>query len=222
MVAKSEHEVGPRLRAAREARGITLRRLSKSVGISASALSQIETSRSRPSVSTLYRLVSELGLSLDELLGSDSGWSASSTARPARTFTFSAARGMAKQDAGDRRTLVMDSGVVWERLTPMHEPDVDFLDVTYEIGGASSTDEKFVRHSGREYGVVLEGNLRVTVGFESVDLAPGDSIVFDSSVPHRLENIGETKVRAIWVSLGRYESDPRSDGLLDQPGAGPR
>jgi mannose-6-phosphate isomerase-like protein (cupin superfamily) len=166
-------------------------------------------------VSTLYRLVNELGLSLDELLGSDSGWAASSALRPERSLSVPATRGMVKQSASDRRTLVMDSGVVWERLTPTHEPEVDFLDVTYEIGGASSNDEMFVRHSGREYGVVVEGHLRVTVGFESVDLGPGDSIVFDSSAPHRLENVGDTKVHAIWVSLGRYESDPRSSGLQD-------
>jgi mannose-6-phosphate isomerase-like protein (cupin superfamily) len=109
----------------------------------------------------------------------------------------------------------MDSGVVWELLTPTNEPDVDFLYVTYEVGGASSRGDRFVRHSGREYGLVLEGQLRVTVGFDAHDLSPGDSIAFDSSVPHRLENIGEVPVRAVWVALGRYGSDPRRDGLRE-------
>jgi quercetin dioxygenase-like cupin family protein len=74
----------------------------------------------------------------------------------------------------------------------------------------------FVRHSGREYGLVLEGNLRVTVGFEAHDLKPGDSIAFDSTVPHRLENIGDRPARAVWLALGRYGSDPRRGGLTDR------
>ncbi|HEU4657259.1 MAG TPA: helix-turn-helix transcriptional regulator [Capillimicrobium sp.] len=56
-----------RLREARERAGLSLRQLAPRVGISASALSQIETGKSQPSVRTLYALVRELGLSLDEL-----------------------------------------------------------------------------------------------------------------------------------------------------------
>src|SRR3954466_9413298 len=60
-------DVGPQLRARREAEHLSLRELADRIGISPSALSQIETGRSRPSVSTLYAIVSELGISFDEL-----------------------------------------------------------------------------------------------------------------------------------------------------------
>jgi transcriptional regulator with XRE-family HTH domain len=60
-------EVPRRLREARERAGLSLRQLAKRLDISASALSQIETGKSRPSVRSLYAVVSELGLSLDEL-----------------------------------------------------------------------------------------------------------------------------------------------------------
>src|SRR5881628_2807252 len=64
-----EDDVGPRLRAHREQRQLSLRELARRLSISPSALSQIETGKSRPSVSTLYAIVSELGISLDELFG---------------------------------------------------------------------------------------------------------------------------------------------------------
>lgn len=169
-------------------------------------------------MSTLYALVSELGMSLDQLFV-DERETGPAVAEPARDTPRAeppGARGVGKQSADERKSLVMESGVIWERLTPTHEPDVDFLYVTYEVGGASSHGETFVHHSGREYGLVLEGKLRVTVGFQQYDLGPEDSIAFDSPVPHRLENIGDVPVRAVWVALGRYGTDPRAQGLEDR------
>ena len=68
-----------------------------------------------------------------------------------------------------------------------------------------------MRHMGREYGVVLAGRLRVTIGFdeEEYELGPGDSIAFESSRPHRLENAGDEPVEAIWFVVGRSQSDAR-------------
>ena len=53
---------------------------------------------------------------------------------------------------------------------------------------------------------MINGRLGVTVGFEEYVLEPGDSISFESSIPHRLHNDGDIDVRAIWVVLGRYHS----------------
>ena len=61
-----------------------------------------------------------------------------------------------------------------------------------------------MRHSGREFGLVLSGKLTVTVGFEQHVLEPGDSITFQSTTPHRLHNDDPMEARAIWVTLGRY------------------
>src|SRR5918999_419657 len=66
-VRRVDAEFGPRIRARREQDGISLRELARRLGISPSAISQIETGKSRPSVSTLYAIVNELGMSLDEL-----------------------------------------------------------------------------------------------------------------------------------------------------------
>jgi transcriptional regulator with XRE-family HTH domain len=186
--------VGQRLRAERESHGVSLRELARRLAISPSALSQIETGRSRPSVGTLYAIVSELGLSLDELFGSGR---AAADAGPDEA-------GSVVQRLDERKGIDLESGVRWERLTPQAERDSDFLHVVYEVGGASSRPGTHMRHMGREYGVVLSGRLRVTIGFdEEHELGPGDSITFDSTRPHRLENAGDVPVDAIWFVVGR-------------------
>ena len=59
--------IGPRIRAARARREVTIRALARVVGVSPSLISQIETGKSQPSVSTLYGITSTLGLSLEDL-----------------------------------------------------------------------------------------------------------------------------------------------------------
>jgi transcriptional regulator with XRE-family HTH domain len=192
--AEFQDGVGQRLRAERESHGVSLRELARRLAISPSALSQIETGRSRPSVGTLYAIVSELGLSLDELFGSGR----------AAADSGSAETGSAVQRRDERKGIDLESGVRWERLTPQAERDTDFLHVVYEVGGASSRPGTHMRHMGREYGLVLSGRLRVTIGFdEEHELGPGDSIAFDSTRPHRLENAGDVPVEAIWFVVGR-------------------
>jgi transcriptional regulator with XRE-family HTH domain len=210
-----EEDVGPRLRAHREQRELSLRELARRLGVSPSAISQIETGKSRPSVSTLYAIVSELGMSLDELFG------APRPAQPAATLPAAppaAARrephaqpstGRHVQRADSRATIELESGVRWERLTPGHDHDTDFLFVTYDVGGSSSEGNRSIRHSGHEYGLILSGSLEVTVGFDHYVLGPGDSISFDSTVPHRLTNLGDEPVRGVWFVVGRQD-DSRS------------
>jgi mannose-6-phosphate isomerase-like protein (cupin superfamily) len=97
------------------------------------------------------------------------------------------------------------------------DEDVEFIEATYEPGGASSAPEGFVRHNGHEFGYVLEGRLRVVVGFDEFILGPGDVITFPSSTPHRLSNEGTEKVRAVWVVRGRRSGPLTQDIPVDNP-----
>jgi len=201
-----EEDVGPRLRAHREQRGLSLRELARRLGVSPSAISQIETGKSRPSVSTLYSIVSELGMSLDELFGAPKPAPPAAAAAPARRTPrrqHSAERHVERADG--RATIDLESGVRWERLTPGPDHDTDFLFFTYDVGGSSSEGGRSMRHSGHEYGLVLSGKLEVTVGFDHYVLGPGDSISFDSTVPHHLANLGDEPVRGVWVVVGRQD-----------------
>jgi transcriptional regulator with XRE-family HTH domain len=203
-------ELSRRLRAARERSGLSLRALAARLDISPSALSQIETGRSRPSVGSLYAITSELGVSLDSLFESTERADAP---RPSKKQPQPDPEPGPVQRSGVRRALDLEDGVRWERLTASADPEVDFLYVSYEPGGASSSG--LMRHSGKEYGLVLAGELAVTVGFETHSLAAGDSISFDSTIPHRLANEGMVPVLGVWVVIGR-RSDPRAEGLQEQ------
>jgi len=190
-------EMGDRMRSIRQARGLSLRGLAERLGVSPSLISQVETGRAKPSVSTLYAIANELGISLDELLFIDARPAANGAGRDIELPADPVQR------AANRKVIRLASGVVWERLTTASIPNVDFLHVTYEVGGASSPEHEFQRHAGQEWGYVLSGSLGVTIGFEEVVLGPGDAIAFDSTTPHRLYNAGTEPVHGIWFVLGR-------------------
>jgi transcriptional regulator with XRE-family HTH domain len=201
----SEHSepahIGTRLRAQREGLGLTLREVARRIGVSPSLISQIERDKVNPSVSTLYALVRELGLSMGDLFEADGA--AATTSRTA-----------VRADIGpvvssDSRVLInLASGVTWERLTQVSDPGVEFLYVVYEPGSESCPEDSLVHHGGREYGYVISGRLGVRIAFDEYVLGSGDSISFDSSSPHRLWAIGSERVTAIWVVVGR-QSDTR-------------
>ncbi len=259
-------EMGGRLRDARLSRGLSLRELAQRLGVSPSLISQVETGRAKPSVSTLYAIASELEISLDELLFPDAvgrGAGVASTRvtgdtapvgivapdaaslavqTPAPAVTSPRATAVAEavasaltatpdafppvQPAETRKKIRLASGVIWERLTSVSMPNVDFFYVTYEVGGASSPEHEFQRHAGQEWGYIISGTLHVTIAFDDYVLGPGDAISFDSTTPHRLANLSEEPVHAIWFMLGRRpaevtpgrESAPPAGGSAEQPG----
>lgn len=195
-------DIGTRLREKRDSVGISQRELARRIGLSASMISQIESGQSKPSVSTLYDIVTELGVSVDDIFGGGDG------------STMGAGDGDGAESGGDthhgpmvrvedRHVIDLDSGVRWERLTSHQHEQVDFLHVVYDVGGSSASETKLMRHAGREYGVVLEGRLGVQLGFDEYALGPGDSIAFDSTRPHRLWNVGDVRVKGIWFVVGR-------------------
>jgi transcriptional regulator with XRE-family HTH domain len=201
-VAGELEDIGSRLRAERDRVGISQRELARRVGLSPSMISQIESGLSKPSVSTLYGIVTELGVSLDDLFGANgSGGDVHVDRDGARPDGSTHLGPMVRVE--DRHVIDLDSGVRWERLTSHQHEHVDFLHVAYDVGGSSASDEKMMRHPGREYGVVLEGRLGVRLGFDEYALEPGDSIAFESTQPHRLWNLGDVPVKGIWFVIGR-------------------
>lgn len=215
-------QLGPRLRGVREDRGLSVRELARRINCSPSLISQIERGLAAPSVGMLYAIASELRTSLDFLFGvAVPGDAMMLTAhgdghvRPEPTGDGTAGDGTAGagwqpggagaaghgvvQRAGARRTIDLASGVRWERLTPGADDRVDFLEVIYEPSGHSTDARRPLRHDGQEYGLIITGTLQATVGFETYELGPGDSIAFDSSLPHQYWNATDADVHAIWV-----------------------
>jgi transcriptional regulator with XRE-family HTH domain len=197
--------VGTRLREERQRRGVSVRSLARELGVSASLISQIETGKSQPSVSTLYAITTALGISVEAVF--DPALDAE-VARPAAAgapTTVLTALGSHRGHrfgplvtASARQVLQLDSGVTWERLGQLPHTHVDFLRITYDPGGTSSSTARLMRHPGAEYGFLISGELVLTLGFDEIHLSPGDAISFESTTPHRYRNDGTEPAVGIW------------------------
>jgi transcriptional regulator with XRE-family HTH domain len=219
-------EVGERLRKARRDRKVSLRALAEQAGTSASLLSQIETGKVNPSVMTLQNVATALGLPVRHFFPNDGG----EGERMAEGRPDSEADALGRiggieegldrvRDAdvalaersdapagpvvrrGSRARIALEGGIEWDRLTPGQEEGAEFLEVRYPAGASSGP--ALARHSGREYVLVLEGELEIEVSFDRHVLAAGDAIAFDSTTPHRVTNTGEETARAVWMILDR-------------------
>ncbi|MEU2908473.1 helix-turn-helix domain-containing protein [Streptomyces massasporeus] len=195
--------VGARIRQARLERGTSLRALAREIGVSASLVSQIETGKSQPSVSTLYAITTTLGISVESLF--DARETVRETVVPHALTAFAGDPGRRigpLVGSGGRETLELDSGVVWERLGRVPGAEADFLLVTYRPGGSSSGSGGLMRHAGTEYGYLTSGELVLTLGFEEYTLRAGDSVCFESTTPHRYRNDGEVPAVGVWFVSG--------------------
>ena len=197
-------EIGARLRVERQRKELTVRELARRVGVSPSLISQIERDKVNPSVSTLWGIVTALGLTMGDLF-------AHVEAPPGlrRVPADNGGAGPVTRP-GKRAEINLETGVRWERLTAASDPVVEFLTVVYPPGASSCDVDSLVRHGGKEYGYVLRGRLGVRIGFDEYQLTPGMAISFDSSSPHRLWAIGDEAAEAVWVVVGRQ----------GQPGSG--
>jgi transcriptional regulator with XRE-family HTH domain/mannose-6-phosphate isomerase-like protein (cupin superfamily) len=103
-----------------------------------------------------------------------------------------------------RSRLVLESGVSWEQLVRKSD-ELDFIVLTYPAGSSSTMDGRMLRHDDYEYGILLEGELEVTLGFDVFVLHAGEAIGFDSTIPHLFRNPGTTPARGIWVMHHRHQ-----------------
>jgi len=236
--------IGARLRAERVRRGVSVRGLAREIGVSASLISQIETEKSSPSVSTLYAITTALGVPIEDLFGDrpdgsppeeasaaddpvtetpvlaavgesavtvEHGGDASMGAALIAALGGPAGAGVGGPDLrlgpvvrpGQREVLTLDSGVTWELLGRIPHKHVDFLLITYEPGGTSSSSGLLMRHSGTEFGFVVSGELTLTLGFETHRLQAGDAVSFDSSNPHAYRNESTEPAVGVWFVLER-------------------
>lgn len=194
-------DLGSELRRIREAKKLSLRSVASAVGVSASLLSQVETGKTQPSVSTLYALVNHLGISLDGLMGQHRP---SATESPNGSSNSGQSNGVV-QRGFDNPLINMENGVTWERLADGGSDVADPLIVTYPPGSSSSVEGTFMRHSALEYGFLLEGELSLKIDFDEHVLKPGDSFCFDANRPHMYANRSDKPAKGIWFVIGRRE-----------------
>jgi transcriptional regulator with XRE-family HTH domain len=174
--AELGRRVANNLREKRKARGLSLDQLAVASGVSRAALSQIETQKSNPSLSVLWKIAVGLGIPFAELLGGNS-------------------QGVSVLRRSDAQVLRSSDGRMESRpLTPAGAcPWVE----AYELRLASRATHASDPHAAgtREVVIVLNGQLRVRVGTEVHELMAGDSMAFLADQAHVYENPSGSEVR---------------------------
>lgn len=207
--------LGSRLKDIRLKAGLTLRELARQADVSPSFVSQIENGKSQPSVATLYVFSKLLNVSVDELFeqkdqgsvpspSQEHGWEPGGPKNPTSAWPPTAySNRVSVVHPSHRPHLVMAEGVEWERLAATPEHAVNFMKITYAPGATSTAGGDLVSHEGYEYGYVLKGQIEVTIGDDVFLLHEGESLGFDSAIPHVLRNPGTGQFQGLWFVHGK-------------------
>ena len=176
--------LGAVIRHARKQGELTLQQVAARTRLSISYLSQIERNLLTPSVSTLKVIADSLGIPAGTLMFSPQSRSPGPLA--------------VVQRKGSRKQLRLpESNIVYDLLTPDLRRRSSVLWLTAQPGARSGSS---IAHEGEDVVVLLRGKLRIRVGDVWHALARGDSIYFNSELPHHWENPGPAIAEAIWIS----------------------
>lgn len=179
---QSRLELGSRIRALRKIHGWTLDDLARSIDVSKSAISQIESGRIEPSLRTLRRLASALKPPLARLFESPTASIDDRVVRRAQRKVFH---------------LPKDH-VRYELLSPdLVDKQVEFYRV--ELDPHPGERPEPYSHEGEEYGIVVEGRVAVWNEGATYLLQEGDSIFFRATSPHYVSNAGRHTAVTIWA-----------------------
>jgi transcriptional regulator with XRE-family HTH domain len=170
----SAARLGRRLRMSRRRLGLTQDALSGRTGLSKSFLSQLESGRANPTLDSLHRLAEAVETPLSVLLGGPGqGPAARPPAAIALRTTFRPARERREWGEGEGRTY------------PLTPPGARRFE-TVLAEGTPAHHAFSTCHPGEELCHVLAGRLGADVGGERFVLAAGDTLHYDSGLPHRL------------------------------------
>ncbi|ALJ22202.1 helix-turn-helix domain-containing protein [Microbacterium sp. No. 7] len=190
--------IGARLRRLRTASGRSLASVAEAVGISSSALSQIETGAMQPSVNRLIEIVAELGAPVSAIFDDHDVLQPQALA----AGTSEPIPGVHVSVPDDATAPVLGQGVVYRRLTPVALEGIDLFETTYPPGTSSSVDGAMLVHAGYEMGSVVTGILVFEFTEGMVELGPGGSLAFWATRPHRVVNpSADATAVAIWLTL---------------------
>lgn len=182
-----------RIRVLRNERGLSLRSVATIAQISPSLLSQIERGEASPSLVSLMAIADALavrpGVLLDE---------ASAPPSPSRVVRR------------DDRRVIDDRLCRREYLMHTDEPELEVAELLMPPGGSSRP--ALAKHSGRDYGVVLEGSIVVEFAHRREVLYEGDYIAFASEDPHRIVNESDANARVMWMVA--HELRPAGEPLI--------
>lgn len=175
-----ESALGAQVRSLRESRGLSLKSLAQKAGVSESFVSQVERGVANPSVASLRRLAEALDASVGSLFeGPSTG---------------------GRLVRHEERARLVHPKRGWEDflITPRHAKRLQVILSVIEAGEGSG-EEPYSHDSDEECVVVLKGSLEFRVGTDEYLLHEGDSLVFESRIPHWNRNPGPSKAEVLWI-----------------------
>ncbi|MBF7053147.1 cupin domain-containing protein [Halomonas sp. KAO] len=172
MQAESGFDVGGRLRQLRLVNGLSQRELAKRAGVTNSTISLIEQNSVSPSVSSLKKILDALPVSISTFFAGD---------EPGATQMFYRAEELT--EIGD--------GHLSFRLVAARRPERQLSIIHERYPPGADTGEEMLEHEGEEGGVIISGEIEITVNGESRVLGAGDGYYFESRLPHRFRNLSE-------------------------------
>lgn len=177
-------DVGARLKEIRVAAGLSQRELAARSGVTHSLISLIEQNRNSPSVASLRKILDGIPMTMVNFFDED---------RSPRGKVFFEASEL--HDLTSRLHRI-NGGETRGRMSFRQIGDaqvhgLQILHECYEPG--ADTGATMLKHDSHEGGVVIAGELEITVGDQIKVLGAGQAYLFDSRVPHRFRNIGTAR-----------------------------
>lgn len=186
--ATSQVNVGGRLHELRAERDLSIRALAEKSGLAVNTLSLIENNKTSPSVSTLQQLAVALEVSITAFF---------ETGAPRHS--------VAHVKANQRASATFAHGTLEDLGAGLSRRAVEPFIVTLEPNAGSGPHS--IVHTGYEFVYCLSGRIMYTIEENSFMLEPGDSLVFESHLPHRWHNVDTGPSQAILVLYPTDERD---------------
>lgn len=178
-------DFGMKIRVLREQKEITVKHLAELVECTPSFISQIERGMANPSINTLKKISSVLGVSLVHFFDEED------------PVTENTEKYIIRKSKRKRFKSAMENTDVY-LLSPteIESKNIEMHLMRVDPGGKS---DKLYTNSGEEVGYVLKGTLTVYLGNETCELEEGDSIYFPGNIPHGWENKSNTESLTLWA-----------------------
>lgn len=191
--SKTVHrEIGARLKAIRIEKNLKIIDVAKMTGLTSSMLSQVERSLISPSIDTLKKISAAFNMPVGCFFDDEIVYKADAEALSVKTAEKSP---VVKEN--QRKMLSPSPGITYYLLNPDLSGPIEMIYNVYEPG--SETGKEQFGHAGHECGLILEGELLVTIDGKSYYLQKGDSITFSSELPHMKKNIGSKPCICVWA-----------------------
>ncbi|MDR1775875.1 MAG: XRE family transcriptional regulator [Actinomycetes bacterium] len=177
--AQALSHVGNRIRTLRETHRVTIDQLAERAGMDAAELTAIEESNTAPSLSPLIKIARALGMRLGTLLDDDNGMGPAITR--AADLDSGSKRGALETGTSDAPLdfFSLAEGKISRHMDPF------IIDV------APNTPRNLDTHEGEEFIYCMSGAIKIEYGKDSYLLGPGDSIYYDTVVPHQVRGAGD-------------------------------